>query len=154
MPHKFPKTLDAFTPKDIRYGGMGLAAKLVLERKYSQAKQVLSKVLEVIPDDAEIMTLMAEVYHTEGKVEDAKAWLGKVFSISPDYPKAHYILGNLQQGEEGVQDGFIRLCSPEPRTVLDMKTSSAFINCVFTDASSPKSAGSKHPSMPLFTLRF
>ncbi len=74
---------------------MGLAAKLVLEKKYSQAKHVLTKVLEVSPNDAEIMTLIADIYHIEGKVEDAKAWLGKVFSISPDYPKAHYIMGVL-----------------------------------------------------------
>ncbi len=95
MPRKFPRTLDTFTSEEIKYGGMGLAAKLVLEKKYSQAKHVLTKVLEVSPNDAEIMTLMADIYHIEGKVEDAKAWLGKVFSISPDYPKAHYIIGVL-----------------------------------------------------------
>jgi tetratricopeptide (TPR) repeat protein len=83
------------TIEEIRYAGMGFAAKLVLEKKYSQAKQVLTKVLEVSPDDAEIMTLMADIYHIEGKAEDAKSWLGKVFSISPDYPKALYIRGVL-----------------------------------------------------------
>ncbi len=97
MQPKVPRTIDSFTPKDIRYSGMGLAAKLVLEKKYGQAKQVLSKVLEVSPDDAEIITLMADVYHIEGKVKNAKDWLRKVFSINPDYPKAHYILGNLHQ---------------------------------------------------------
>lgn len=83
------------TIEEIKHAGMGFAAKLVLEKKYNQAKQVLTKVLEVSPNDAEIMTLMADVYHIEGKVEDSKAWLKKAFSINPDYPKAHYILGML-----------------------------------------------------------
>jgi tetratricopeptide (TPR) repeat protein len=83
------------TIEEIKHAGMGFAAKLVLEKKYNQAKQVLTKVLEVSPNDAEIMTLMADVYHIEGKVEDSKAWLKKAFSINPDYPKAHCILGVL-----------------------------------------------------------
>ncbi len=85
--------------EEIRHGGMGLAAKLVLGKKYSEAKQVLTKVLEISPDDAEIMTLLANIYLIEGKNKEAKARLEKVLSIESNYPNALYEMGVLYQKE-------------------------------------------------------
>lgn len=42
--------------KEICSVGMGLRAKLVIEKKYDEAKQVLARVLEMCPNDVEIMT--------------------------------------------------------------------------------------------------
>ncbi|VVB94048.1 Beta-barrel assembly-enhancing protease [uncultured archaeon] len=81
------------TIEEIRHGGMGLAAKLVLEGKCSEARQVLMKVLEICPDDTEIMNLLAETYLIENKTGEAKTWLDRVFLIEPDNPRALYNRG-------------------------------------------------------------
>ncbi|MDP2766223.1 MAG: tetratricopeptide repeat protein [Candidatus Methanoperedens sp.] len=78
---------------EIRHGGIGLAAKLVLERKCGEARQVLMKVLEICPDDMEIMNLLAETYLVEDKIGEAKTWLDRVFLIDPDNPRALYNMG-------------------------------------------------------------
>lgn len=81
------------TIEEIRHAGMGLAAKLVLEGKCGEAKQVLMKVLEIFPDDTEIMNLLAETYLIENKTGEAKAWIDRVFLIEPDNPRALYNMG-------------------------------------------------------------
>ncbi len=46
----------------IRDGGIGFASKLVLERKYDEAKDVFTRLLELSPNDAEVMTLHANLF--------------------------------------------------------------------------------------------
>jgi hypothetical protein len=41
--------------------GMGLRAKLVIEKKYDEAKQVFARVLEMCPNDVEIMTAIFHI---------------------------------------------------------------------------------------------
>jgi len=81
------------TIEEFRHGGMGLAAKRVLEGKCGEAREVLMKVLEISPDDTEIMNLLAETYFMENKFEEAKKWLDRIFSIDPDNPRALYNMG-------------------------------------------------------------
>lgn len=86
--------------EEIRHGGMGLAAKLVLEGKCGEARQVLMKVLEICPDDMEIMNLLAETYFIEDKMGEAKVWLDKIFLIDPDNPRALYNMGVFHKEKE------------------------------------------------------
>jgi len=87
MPRSFP-TDHHLKFENIRLGGLGLAADLVLKKKFAEAKQVLEKVLELSPDDTEIMSLLANIYIIEGNFKKAEESLDKVLSIKPDYPKA------------------------------------------------------------------
>jgi tetratricopeptide (TPR) repeat protein len=86
MPRSFPT--DHPLKFEDRLGGLGLAADLVLKKKFAEAKQVLEKVLELSPDDTEIMSLLANIYIIEGNFKKAEEWLDKVLSIKPDYPQA------------------------------------------------------------------
>ncbi len=81
------------TIEEIRHAGIGLSAKLVLEGKYDEARQVLTKVLEICPDDMKIMNLLAETFFMEDKFGEAKTWLDRVFFIDPDNPRALYNMG-------------------------------------------------------------
>lgn len=92
MPRSFPTD---HPPKfeEIRLGGIGLAAELVLKKKFNEAKHVLEKVLELSPDDIEIINMLASIYAVDGNLEKAEEWLDKVLSIKPDYPQALYNKG-------------------------------------------------------------
>ncbi len=79
--------------KDIRIGGIVMAADLVLKKKYKEAKQVFEKILEISPNDADVMSLLANVHIIEGKYSEAERWLYKVLLIDPEYPQALYHLG-------------------------------------------------------------
>jgi hypothetical protein len=46
----------------IRNGGFELAIRLSLEKKYDEAKKVLTEVLKVTYNDPQIMAMMAEVF--------------------------------------------------------------------------------------------
>jgi tetratricopeptide (TPR) repeat protein len=78
---------------EIRNGGLALAVKLSIEKKYVQAKQALSEVLKISSKDPEIMTMMAEIFIAENKLIEAKVWLDKILALYPNYPPALYSLG-------------------------------------------------------------
>ncbi len=86
--------------KEMRLVGIGLAAKLVLEKEYEEAKKVLAKVLELSPNDVEVMSLLANVYIAEGELGKAEEWLNKVLLIDPNYPQALYHMGVVYYEKE------------------------------------------------------
>ncbi|OGH05796.1 MAG: hypothetical protein A2W22_01760 [Candidatus Levybacteria bacterium RBG_16_35_11] len=77
----------------MRDAGIGLASKLVLENKYDQAKDVFTKLLNLRPDDFEIMALHANVFIVEGKLLEAENRLNHVLALNPNYPLGLYFLG-------------------------------------------------------------
>jgi len=81
--------------QEIRLGGIGLAADLLLKKKFIEARQVLTKILELNPNDVEVMSLLADVYSIEGNLAKAEEWLDKVLLLKPDYPRALYIMGEV-----------------------------------------------------------
>ena len=96
------------TKKEMRAAGLALAAELVIRKRYGEAEEALMTILEMFPNDPEIMTLLANVNIIEGKTKDAKRWLDKVFSIDPNYPRALYQLGVLF-GENGEWERTVKL---------------------------------------------
>src|SRR5450759_5306170 len=77
----------------MRDAGIGLASKLVIENKLDQAKDVFTKLLNLRPDDVEVMTLHANIYFFEGKLLEAENRLNQVLTLNPDYSLALYFLG-------------------------------------------------------------
>ncbi|MFZ3059084.1 MAG: tetratricopeptide repeat protein [Candidatus Methanoperedens sp.] len=75
--------------------GIGLGAKLVLEKNYQDAEEVFGKILEFFPYDVEVMTLLANLYFIEGDLNKSEEWLEKVFIIDPNYPQALYEMGTV-----------------------------------------------------------
>src|SRR5574341_737603 len=98
MPRSFPK---AATSEDIRIVGIGMAADLVLKNRFNEARRVLAKLLELSPDDAEVMSLLGNIYGIEGNLTKAEEWLNKALSLKPDYPRALYYMGEVyhEKGE-------------------------------------------------------
>ncbi len=90
MPRKFPKASEF---EEMREAGIGLASKLVIEHKYDLAKDVFTKLLNLRPDDVEVMALHANIYLVEGKLIEAENRLNHVLALDPDYPLALYFLG-------------------------------------------------------------
>jgi tetratricopeptide (TPR) repeat protein len=104
-----PKALDKLPEyEDIRSSGMELASKLVLEHKYDLAKEIFAKLLEISPDDVEVMTLHANIYFFEGKLLEAENRLNQVLTLNPDYPLALYFLGVVYH-EKGEQERAIQM---------------------------------------------
>ncbi len=96
MPSKFPGRIKAMPNfEEMRSMGIGLGAKLVLEKNYQDAKEVFGKVLEFFPYDVEVMTLLANLYFIEGDLNKSEEWLEKVFIIDPNYPQAIYEMGTV-----------------------------------------------------------
>jgi len=85
---------------EIRNGGFALAVKLSIEKKYDEAKKVLTEVLKVSSKDPEIMAMMAEIFIAENKLSEAKAWLDKILALFPDYPQALYSLGVIYHSKK------------------------------------------------------
>ena len=85
---------------DIRNGGIELAIRLSLEKKYDEAKKVLTEVLKVSSKDPEMMAMMAEIFIAENKLSEAKVWLDKILALFPNYPRAFYDLGFIYQGKK------------------------------------------------------
>jgi tetratricopeptide (TPR) repeat protein len=81
------------TPDEIRNGGLALATKLCLEKKYSEAKKVLSEILKVCINDSEAMVMMVEILIAENKLTQAKKWLDNILVLYPNNPGALYNLG-------------------------------------------------------------
>ncbi len=90
MPRKSPKASEF---EEMRDAGIGLASKLVLENKYDLAKDVFTKLLNLRPDDFEVMALHANVFIVEGKLLEAENRLNHVLALNPNYPLALYFLG-------------------------------------------------------------
>jgi tetratricopeptide (TPR) repeat protein len=76
-----------------RTKGMLLASKYVLEHRYDAAKDVFEKLLQLSPNDVEIMALHANIYTLEGKFLEAENKLNQVLLLDPNYPLALYFLG-------------------------------------------------------------
>ncbi len=106
--------------EEIRHGGMGLAAKLVLEGKCGEARQVLMKVLEICPDDMEIMNLLAETYLFDNEIAETKTWLDRIFLIDPDNPRALYNMGVVHK-ETGNYEKAIAMYEMAIRTYPENK---------------------------------
>ncbi len=91
-----PKALDQLPEfEEIRSSGMELAANLVLEHKYDLAKEIFAKLLELRPEDVEVMTLHANIFFLEGKLLEAERGFDQVLALNPNYPLALYLLGTL-----------------------------------------------------------
>ena len=90
MPRRFRKASEF---DEMRDAGIGLAAKLVLEQKYEMAKDVFMKLLDLSPEDVEVMSLYANVFIVEGNLFEAEKALNNVLVLNPNYPMALYFLG-------------------------------------------------------------
>lgn len=71
MPPKFPDAIRNMPNfKEMRAMGIALAAKKVFEKDYEEAKRVFAKVLEISPNDAEVLCLLSSVYIIEGNFKN------------------------------------------------------------------------------------
>lgn len=93
MPRNYPKSIENVPLKDNKIGGIVLAANLVLKKKYTEAKKVFEKILEISPNDANIMSLLANVCIMEGTYNEAERWLEKVLLLEPKHPQGLYHMG-------------------------------------------------------------
>jgi len=84
---------QAPTLEEIRNGGLALATKLCLEKKYNEAKKVLSEILKLCINDSETMIMMVEIFIAENKLTQAKKWLDNILLLYPNNPNALYNLG-------------------------------------------------------------
>ncbi|MGE5634900.1 MAG: tetratricopeptide repeat protein [Deltaproteobacteria bacterium] len=95
------------TSDETRNGGLALARKLCLEKKYNEAKEVLSEILKVCINDSETMVLMVEILIVENKLTQAKKWLDNILVLYPKNPEALYNLGvfytNKKQWKKAVK---------------------------------------------------
>ncbi len=73
--------------------GIWLASRYILEHRYKSAKEVFEKLLQLSPDDVEIMALYANVFIIEGKLIEAENRLNQVLLLNPNHPLALYFLG-------------------------------------------------------------
>lgn len=97
MPRKLPKASEF---DEMRDAGIGLAAKLVLEQKYEMAKDVFMKLLDLCPEDVEVMSLYANVFIVEGELLEAEKVLNNVLALNPNYPMALYFLGVIHHDKQ------------------------------------------------------
>ncbi len=94
MSSKFPEAIRNMPNfKEMREAGIGLASKLVIEHEYEMAKDVFMRLLDLWPEDVEVMSLHANVFIVEGKFLEAELALNNVLALNPDYPMALYFLG-------------------------------------------------------------
>ncbi len=94
MPRKLPEVIRNMSNiKEMRALGIELAATKVFEKDYEEAKRLFARVLEISPNDAHVLCLLANVFILEGNFKKAKEWLNKALLTNPDYPWASYHMG-------------------------------------------------------------
>ena len=94
MPRKFPEAIRNMSNiKEMRAMGIELAARKVLKTDFEEAKRVFAKVLEISPNDAHVLCLLANVFILEGNFKKAEEWLNKALRTNPDYLWASYHMG-------------------------------------------------------------
>ena len=81
MPHDFLNVTEKVPLNEIKLGGIVLATDLVTKRRYNEAKKVLAKILTIIPKDADVMCLLANVHILDKKYADAET--GKAKTETP-----------------------------------------------------------------------
>ncbi len=107
MPQEIPESIREII-EDTRIKGIFCASKMVLEHRYGAAKDVFAKVLELCPNDIEVMTLHANIYLVEGKLLEAENRLNQVLALNPNYPLALYFLG-VVHNEKGEYEKAIHM---------------------------------------------
>ena len=94
MPKKLPDSIRNMPNfREMRAMGIEWAAKKVLEKDYEEAKRLFTKVLEISPNDAQVLCLLANVFILEGNFIKAEEWLDKALRTNPNYPWASYHMG-------------------------------------------------------------
>jgi len=94
MPRKAPDSIkNMLNLKDTRAQGIELAAKKVFEEEYEEAKLLFAQVLEISPNDAHVLCLLANVFILEENFKKAQEWLDKALRINPNYPWGSYHMG-------------------------------------------------------------
>ncbi|PKL59051.1 MAG: hypothetical protein CVV34_00070 [Methanomicrobiales archaeon HGW-Methanomicrobiales-5] len=81
--------------KEGRMAALRLASEFVFDMKYDEAKEVLTKLLDLNLEDTEVMTLLANVHFIEGNNVEAEQLLDKVLYLDPNNPQALYELGAI-----------------------------------------------------------
>ena len=72
MQRKLPDAIKNMSNfKEMRAVGIELAAKKVLDEEYDEAKRLFAKVLEISPNDAHVLCLLANVFILEGNFKKA-----------------------------------------------------------------------------------
>ena len=93
MPNKLDSIRNMPNFREMRAMGIELAAKKVFEKDYEEAKRLFARVLEISPNDAHVLCLLANVFIFEGNFRKADEWLDKALRTNPDYPWASYHMG-------------------------------------------------------------
>jgi tetratricopeptide (TPR) repeat protein len=94
MQRKLPEAIRNMSNfKDMRAVGIELAAKNVFDEDYEEAKKLFAQVLEISPNDAHVLCLLANVFILEGNFKKAEEWLDKALRTNPDYPWVSYHMG-------------------------------------------------------------
>jgi len=65
------------------YGNLRLAIALRMEKKFSQAKRIVDKMLAVYPTDVNFLDQLGLIYYDEGKKKYAKSVFGNVLVLDP-----------------------------------------------------------------------
>lgn len=63
---------DNPTEEELRSSGIGLALRLAMDTKYDEAKELLISILEIYPQDIEVMTFLSEIFIAENKLREAR----------------------------------------------------------------------------------
>lgn len=107
LPADFPRDKEPPKFEDMRSGGIGLAVDLVPKKKFNEARQVLAKLLELGPDDVEVMSLLGNAYSIKGSLAKAEEWLGKPQSTNPNYTRALYHMGEVCHEKEEFEKAMV-----------------------------------------------
>ncbi|MFU8767935.1 MAG: tetratricopeptide repeat protein, partial [Candidatus Methanoperedens sp.] len=83
-----------------RLAALGLASEFVFDKKYDEAKEVLTKLLDLNLKDIEDMTLLANVHFIEGNNVEAEQLLDNALYLDPNHPQALYLFGSILHDNE------------------------------------------------------
>ncbi|MGA7617342.1 MAG: sulfatase-like hydrolase/transferase [Thermoanaerobaculia bacterium] len=98
-------------PKDklVLYEGVGYAAQLIFRNEYTEASEVLQKVLSEDPDVPQAQILLASVYRKTKEIGKAKAILDRYLKRDPGNPQALISMAEILS-DEGRDDDVIAIC--------------------------------------------
>jgi len=92
-----------------------LALKLHQANEFEAAESIYRQLLELEPENADLLHFFGLLRHQRGYREEGAAWINKALELAPDYLDAHNNLGNIF-----LQTGHPDLAEPCFRRVLEL----------------------------------
>ena len=105
---------------------IAMGINMISKKRFSDAKEVLDRSLEIEPENAEGLAVLAEAEEGLGELELAEHYANRVLALVDSHAGAYYVLGRVRMSQERFVEAIeflqkvVELTPKSPRTHYQM----------------------------------